>query len=317
MRQNNKFLSQDEYLAQMKQGALLNPRIDSTFKALFTQPTAESRNALHSFLEAATERKIKSVELTANEAPIAFEKQRGVSYDILCIFDDGQPANLEMMAFNQKYDYGKRAEYQVARLETTYLKKGDTWEKAPKVYQITVLDFVFDKSSAEPVSRYAMRTADNRNLSDTLNIIFIELPKVIKLENNIEKNTALENWAIFLKDADNPKKTGIIQKLTEQEAGLMNAKQSLSSISANQELWLEQFRQEMFERDMRSGLSAAKSEGIAIGEARGEKRGEERAKLEAARNMLLENDSAEKVARCLNLSLKKVRELAEELKIKD
>ena len=173
MKYNSKFQSEEEYLAQMKQGALLNPRIDSTFKALFTQPTIESRNALHSFLEAATERKIKSVELTANEAPIAFEKQRGVSYDILCIFDDGQPANLEMMAFNQKYDYGKRAEYQVARLETTYLKKGDTWEKAPKVYLITVLDFVFDKTSAEPVSRYAMRTADNRKLSDTLNIIFI------------------------------------------------------------------------------------------------------------------------------------------------
>ena len=89
----------------------------------------------------------------------------------------------------------------------------------------------------------------------------------------------------------------------------MNAKQSLSSISANQELWVEQFRQEMFERDYRSGLSAAENHGIAIGE--------ERAKLEAARNMLLENDSIEKVARCLNLPLKKVRELAEELKIKD
>ena len=93
----------------------------------------------------------------------------------------------------------------------------------------------------------------------------------------------------------------------------MNAKQSLSSISANQELWVEQFRQEMFERDYRSGLSAAKSEGITIGK----EKGRTEAKLEAARNMLLENDSAEKVARCLNLSLKKVRELAEELKIKD
>ena len=277
----NIYNSQDEYLAQMKSGALLNPRIDSTFKALFTQPTAESRNALHSFLEAATERKIKSVELTANEAPIAFEKQRSVSYDILCIFDDGQPANLEMMAFNQFYDYGKRAEYQVARLETTYLKKGDTWEKAPKVYQITVLDFVYDKSTEEPISRYAMRTADNRELSNTLNIIFIELPKVTKLENSIEKNTALENWAIFLKDADNPKKTKVIQKLTETEAGLMNAKQSLSSISANQELWVEQFRQEMFERDYRSGLSAAENiglerglkEGITKGRAEGEQKG--------------------------------------------
>ena len=302
MKDNRKFISEDEYLAQMRTGALLNPRIDSTFKALFTQPTAESRNALHSFLEAATERKIKNVELTANEAPIAFEKQRGVSYDILCIFEDGQPANLEMMAFNQKYDYGKRAEYQVSRLETTYLKKGDSWEKAPKVFQITVLDFVYDKASTEAVSRYAMRTADNRELSNALNVIFIELPKVIKLENSIEKNSALENWAIFLKEADNPKKTGIIQKLTEKEAGLMNAKQSLSSISANQDLWVQQFRQEMFERDYRSGMSAA------------EARGEERAKLEAARNMLLEGVPMDKIASWQALPLETVQQLAEQLK---
>ena len=207
------------------------------------------------------------------------------------------------MAFNQKYDYGKRAEYQVARLETTYLKKGDTWEKAPKVYQITVLDFVFDKASAEPVSRYAMRTADNRKLSNRLNIIFIELPKVTKLENSIEKNTALENWAIFLKEADNPKKTAIIQKLTETEEGLMNAKQSLSSISTNQDLWIEQFRQEMFERDYRSGLSVAKEEGRS------------EANIKAAKNMISEGVDADKIAQWLDLPLETVQQLAEELKI--
>ena len=85
----------------------------------------------------------------------------------------------------------------------------------------------------------------------------------------------------------------------------MNAKQSLSSISAKQELWVEQFRQEMFERDYRSGLSAAKSEGRT------------EAKLEAARNMLLENDSVEKVARCLVLPLEIFQQLADELKIED
>ena len=301
MRITKKFLSEQEYLAQMKTGALLNPRIDSTFKAMFTQPTEESRNALHSFLEAATERKIRTVELTANEAPVSFVGQRGVSYDILCIFDDGQPANLEMMAFNQKYDYGMRAEYQVSRLETTYLRKGDTWEKAPKVYQITVLDFVYDKTSNEPVSRYAMRTADNRILSDNLNVIFIELPKVTKLEDRIGQNTALENWAIFLKDADNPKKTGVIKKLTETEAGLMNAKQSLSSISENQDLWVAQYRQEIMERDYNSGMSAA------------EKRGEERAKLEAARNLLRENVPEEVIARCTGLSLETVQQLAQKM----
>lgn len=59
------FKTEEEYLSQMESGALLNPRLDSTFKALFTQPTQEFRDALHSFLEAATEQKIKHFELHA------------------------------------------------------------------------------------------------------------------------------------------------------------------------------------------------------------------------------------------------------------
>ncbi len=89
----------------------------------------------------------------------------------------------------------------------------------------------------------------------------------------------------------------------------MNAKQSLSSISVNQDLWVEQFRQEMFERDYRSGLSAAKSEGITIGK----EKGRTEAKLEAARNLLKENVSEDVISRCTGLPLETVQQLAEEL----
>ena len=88
----------------------------------------------------------------------------------------------------------------------------------------------------------------------------------------------------------------------------MNAKQSLSSISENQDLWVAQYRQEILERDYNSGLSAA--------ENRGHERGRNEAKLEAARNMLLENDSLEKISRCLTLPLETVQRLAQELKFR-
>ena len=267
------FPTEEEYLLQKEHGALLNPRVDSTFKALFTQPTPESRGALHSFLEASTERKIASFELTANNAPSNFSGQRDVSYDIQCIFDDGMAADIEMQAFSQKYDYGKRAEYQVSRLETTYLKKGDGWEKAPSVYQITVLDFIYSEDSTEAVSRYAMRTKDGRELSNSLNIIFIELPKVLHLEESIESNSLLENWALFLKEADNPSKSNLIRKLTDKEAGLMQAQKSLSSISADRDLWIAQFRQEIAERDKISSLNAARKEGLAQGIEQGMAKG--------------------------------------------
>ncbi|MBR4824172.1 MAG: hypothetical protein IKZ86_05185 [Spirochaetaceae bacterium] len=91
----------------------------------------------------------------------------------------------------------------------------------------------------------------------------------------------------------------------------MNAKQSLSSISANQDLWVEQFRQEMFERDYRSGLSAAENRGIAIGE----ERGRTEAKLEAARNLINLGVSLEIIAQAQDLPLETVQQLAKELKI--
>lgn len=298
------FKSEEEYVSQMKTGALLNPRVDSTFKAMFTQPTTESREALHSFLEAATERKITSFTLSPNDAPGAFPEQRRVSYDILCVFDDGLSANIEMQAFNQKYDYGKRAEYQVARLETTYLKSGSDWEKAPTVFQISVLDFTYNKhaeDSRNVVSRYAMRTKDGKELSNTLNIIFIELSKAEGLEENLDANTALENWALFLKEADNPKKSGLIEKLTVKEAGLMQAQKSLSSISANQELWIEQYRQEIAEHDRISAIAAGRREGIAQGIAQ--------TRIETARKLLAMNIPLEQVAEGTGLSLEEVKKL--------
>ena len=209
-----------------------------------------------------------------------------------------------MQAFNQKYDYGKRAEYQVARLETTYLKSGSSWEKAPTVFQISVLDFTYNKDeedSKKVVSRYAMRTKDGNELSNTLNIIFIELPKVERLEDSLDTNTALENWALFLKEADDPKKTGLIEKLTEKEAGLMQAQKSLSSISANQELWLTQYRLEIAERDRISGLEASRKEGIAQGIAQN--------RVETARRLLSMNIPFEQVAKGTGLSLDEVKKL--------
>ena len=271
--EENFLRSQKDYLSQMEHGALLNPRIDSTFKALFTQPTPESEAALHSFLEAAIEMKIKSYELTQNDAPILFLGQRGVSYDINCELEDGRIAEIEMQSFNQEYDYGKRAEYQVSRLETTYLAKGDDWENAPIVYQITVLNFNYTPKGKNAINRFAMRTKDGVELSNSLNVIFIELPKVTSLEQTLESNSMLENWALFLKDADNPTKQTLIHNLAEKEDGIMNAQQSLSNISANRDLWIAQYRQELAERDYRSGLNAARIAGLEQGLKKGLEKG--------------------------------------------
>ncbi len=49
---------------------------------------------------------------------------------------------------------------------------------------------------------------------------------MLGLEASIETNSPLENWAIFLKEADDPQKQEVIRKLTEKEAGLMQAQKA-------------------------------------------------------------------------------------------
>ena len=53
----------------------------------------------------------------------------------------------------------------------------------------------------------------------------------------------------------------------------MQAQKSLSNISANRELWLAQYRQEVKERDWRSGMVAVERRCIARGRAAGRAEG--------------------------------------------
>ena len=151
------------------------------------------------------------------------------------------------------------------------------------------------------VSRYAMRTRDGRELSNSLNIIFMELPQAVGLEGSLESNTALENWAIFFKDADNPEKQGIIDKLAGTEEGLMQAQKSLRAISENRDLWIAQYRQDLYETDRISSMYAA--------EQRGRNEGRNEGLRQSACNALKMGLSAEQVSKITGLSVQEIQKL--------
>ena len=76
--------------------AILNPRLDINFKAMFTQGTKESDTALQSFISAALGRQIKSLKLDPNEPAVDVPSQMQMSFDVAVTFDDGEKASIEM-----------------------------------------------------------------------------------------------------------------------------------------------------------------------------------------------------------------------------
>lgn len=106
----------------------------------------------------------------------------------------------------------------------------------------------------------------------------------------------------------------------------MQAQKSLSSISADKDLWIAQFRQEIFERDRISSLSAMRKEGLeagrAIGLAEGRKvglaegrevglaEGRKEKAVETARTLLsMRTLTKEQIAQATGLSVEEVESL--------
>ncbi|MDE7383334.1 MAG: Rpn family recombination-promoting nuclease/putative transposase [Treponemataceae bacterium] len=62
--------------------ALLNPRYDANFKAIFTEDSDEGRLALKSFLQAILNTEVSDIQLIQNELPIEAEYDKQSVFDI-------------------------------------------------------------------------------------------------------------------------------------------------------------------------------------------------------------------------------------------
>ena len=103
--------------------ALLNPRCDPSFKAMFTQETEESNAALQDFISVLIGREVRKIALVPNEPPVDSLNEMQMTFDVSVTFDDGERADIEMQSRSQNYDYAARAEIQAARNELHYVGK--------------------------------------------------------------------------------------------------------------------------------------------------------------------------------------------------
>ena len=252
--------------------ALLNPCADPIFKILFTNESDEARQALTSFLCDILERNVTDVVLQPNELSGEAMSDRQSEFDINCKID-GKYANIEMQGESKKSDYGKRAEYHAAHILNHYTPKGTDWDDIPQVFQISVLNFYFDNKTSNSVNHYVLRNEEGRTISSTINVIFLELPKIANLSDDISKLTKAQMWGKFFLYANQSDKEAYIQKLTQVNGGIKMAFTVLKNISQDELNWYHESRYWMHVSDELTMKNAARREGLAEGHAEGHAKG--------------------------------------------
>lgn len=310
--------------------AILNPRCDPIFKAIFTQNTEYSNTALKSFISAAIGRSVVKVNLEPNEPAVDFPDQMQMSFDVSVLFDDGEIASIEMQGRNYKYDYGVRSEIQVARLLNLVNKKGSNWN-VPKVYQISVLNFEYDKDDNDIQSWYTMKSKAGNELGGRLNVIYLDLIKMRrKLGTPVEKLTELEKWGMYFAFADDVQQNEYVNKIIKSEKGLMAADFTVKYMSEEDANWFRQNSYDIAMRDYNSAMEAAVNsgleegrqkglqegikegikEGIQKGIKEGIQEGERNKAFDVARKLLTEKIPMEIIAKCTGLEIKEIESMA-------
>jgi len=189
------------------------------------------------------------------------------------------------------------------------------WDDVPEAFMISVLNFVYDASVDDGFLEYTMRLEDGKNLkSARMKIIYLELPKYEDVPDYpIEKLTSVEKWAKFFLYSNRKEKQEYLRLLAETEAGIMNAQESLDSISQSEAEWIRETaywdavsnRKTIIGTAERRGLK----QGMEKGLQQGIQQGIQQTKIETARNLKNNGVSIEIIAKSLDMTIEQVKEI--------
>lgn len=268
--------------------ALLNPCADPIFKSLFTQNSDESRQALTSFLSAVLGKTVSNVELQPNEMAVESSFDRQSVFDLTCIAD-GEPVNVEMQHRDIHDSFVNRSEYYAAHLLNHYVPKGGREPDIPRVYQISVVNFIINKDDDNPFSHYLMKKEDGKPLGERLNVIFLELPKMKKFSEDVQKLTISEIWGKFFWHGENLDLHDFGPKAAKVEPGIKCAMDVLQFLSKDEAQWQRQTSHEKWLFDVGMAKKEAREKGMKLGLEEGRAEGLAEGKLEGARETALKN----------------------------
>lgn len=300
------------YTRRPNENALLSPIYDYTFKGIFTQETEESNLALKSFLSAVLNKQITQVSIKSNEPLKETKNQKTMTFDICVQFDDGEISDIEMQAWKQDYNYSMRAEIMISRLLTNNARKRSKGQRnwiAPKVYQISILNFHYSESDNETMTWYTLQSDSGKKLSNRQNVIFIDLATIReKLGTPVEKLTPIECWGLFFSYVDDENQKEYLGEILKKEEGIMAAEKIVKAMSKANSNWYAQNSRYIAECDANTNLYYAHQKGFDEGLSAGtQKKAVEAAIISVKEFHASPEDAAKKMGAPLELVLEELK----------
>ncbi|MTK16781.1 Rpn family recombination-promoting nuclease/putative transposase [Turicibacter sanguinis] len=282
--------------------ALLPPKMDFVFKRIFGNE--KHPNVLISFLNAVLNPidLIESVELKDTTIEKNHLEDKYSRLDVKAITNKGEHINIEIQ-LKDEYNMIKRSLYYWSKLYEGQLESGENYQKLSRTICINLLDFhLLNHSNFHSVYRLKdCRT--NEELTDVMELHFIELKKMQDVQRVEDVKSKLEAWLYFINQPDSE----LVQELEKVEIEIKEAKAELVRLSGDRK------ERERYEKRRESRLNEISA--LAYAEEKGMVKGIEQGakieKIEIAKKLLDVLDD-ETISLKTGLSLEEVKEIRKE-----
>ena len=256
--------------------ALLPPKMDFVFKRIFGN---ENRpNVLISFLNAVLTPvdPIKSVSLKDTTIEKSHLEDKYSRLDVKAMTNKGEHINIEIQ-LKDEYNMIKRSLYYWSKLYEGQLENGENYQKLSRTICINLLNFnLLNHDKFHSV--YRLKDCEtNEELTDVMELHFIELKKMKDVKRVEEVKTKLEAWLYFINQPDSE----LVQELEKVEVEIKEAKAELIRLSGDRK------ERERYEKRRESRLNEVSALAYA------EEKGVKRRNIEIAKNLLdvLDNET--------------------------
>lgn len=277
---------------------LLSPKVDFVFKKIFGNE--QHPEILISFLNAViqSDDPIKSVEIKNTDIEKEYLNAKFSRLDIRALTNRDEQINIEIQV-RDEYNMIKRSLYYWSKMYDSQLEKRGKYESLKRTICINVLDFSF-LSDDKFHSVYRLKDIKtNEELTDVMEIHFIELPKA---KNTDTDNNILQAWVNFI---NNPGQT----EIKNQE--MQDAMNELVRLSSNKdERFLYEKRLESI-IELNSSMDSGFKRGIEQGIEQGIKRGKIETSLQIAKNLLKAGTDIETICSATKLTREEIEQLKE------
>ena len=258
---------------------ILSPKVDFVFKKIFGNE--KHPNILISFLNAVIKPTdlIKSVQIKNTDIEKEHIEDKYSRLDIKAVTNNGEHINIEIQVKNE-YNMIKRSLYYWSKMYEGQLTKGQDYDTLSRTICINILDFKYLKNDNFHNCYRLKEKNTNEELTDVMELHFIEIPKLRKLENSEDISDMLEAWITFIESPTSE----LIDKLEMSSDEIKEAKEELLRLSGNdkeRERYEKRFESLLEQNSLlanaeRKGLEKGKKEGLKEG-------GENRKAIEIAK----------------------------------